>query len=294
MRTIARGALHHRPKVKGKGEVGDLAKAIDRMAHSLQEAQDTEIELGLREREREVALEVADSLRPEAAPQFAGVTIAMDHVAAPEPGGDFYDFQETPDGKLALMVCDVSGAGVPGALVGATARAYLKAAFATSSDIEKVCCQVNRQVARDVRRGMYVTALIVLFDPKAPHITLACSGHKLPLVHCVAETGKVQLIQPEGIALGFDKGPIFDRSLQVKKVPFAPGDRLVLASTGVVGVQNPDGEDFGEPAFYKAIARNGKEAPDSLLDAILAQLETFADEEPYPADLSMVAVARQG
>ena len=158
VRAIARGNLHHRTSTKGGGEVRGLALAIDKMANSLQGAQDAEIEFGVREREREVAMQVAESLLPEDTPSLEGYKVARAHVGSEEPGGDFHDFQETQDGGLALFVCDVSGKGVPGAIVGATARAYLKAELQHISDPDESLKRVNRAVARDVRRGMFVTA----------------------------------------------------------------------------------------------------------------------------------------
>lgn len=291
VRSIARGNLHHKTRVRGGGEIQHLARQIDRMAGSLKEAQDTEVELGVRERERAVAGEVRDALLPSDWPEVAGYSLADLHEDSAEPGGDFHDFVEV-SGKLVLIVCEVSGRGVPGALVGATARAYLKSELARDEPLDATLRKVNQQLARDVKRGMYVTALIVVIDPSEHIARVACAGHKLPLVRFDAEDGQVKLVQPGGIALGFDKGPIFDRSLEVAAVPIGPGDRFVLATTGMVQVSNPDGDEVGEKRFYKLIARNAEEEPEVMVESLLGSLDAFADGEEFPADLTLVALAR--
>ncbi|MCP3920479.1 MAG: SpoIIE family protein phosphatase [bacterium] len=292
VRAIGRGNLLHRSGVNASGEVGHLARQIDRMAGALEEAQDAEIELGMREREREVAVEVQEALLPQAAPSIPGYQLASKQRGAAEPGGDFHDMFEA-NGRIVLMVCDVSGAGVPGALVGATARAYLRTELARTDDgLEDALKKVNRQIAHDVRRGMYVTALCAVLDPEDNTAILACAGHKVPLIRWEAAEGNVRLVQPEGIALGFDEGPIFDRSLELLKVPIEPGDRLVLSNTGPPAVQNPDGAEVGEKAFYRAVARNAEHPPEVMLKRLLAGLEKYADGEPFPKDISIVTLAR--
>lgn len=291
VRSIARGNLRHKTRVRAGGEIAHLARQIDRMAASLEEAQDTEVELGVREREREVAGEVREALLPDQWPDVPGYRIADLHQDSAEPGGDFHDFVEV-EGKLVLLVCEVSGRGVPGALVGATARAYLKSELERATDLESALKKINRAIARDVRRGMYVTALIVVLDPAEHTARVACAGHKLPLVRFDAAEGQVRLIQPGGIALGFDRGPIFDRGLELAKVPLGPGDRLVLGTTGPVQVANPEGEELGERRFYKLVARNAQEEPGAMLEGILTAAEAFADGEEFPADLTLVVLAR--
>jgi len=291
VRTISRGNLHHRTRVKGGGEVYHLARQIDRMAQSLEEAQEVEVELGVRERERAVAREVREALLPQSCPEVPGYEIGDLHVDAAEPGGDFHDFIEV-GGRVLLLVCEVSGKGVPGALVGATARAYLRNELARGEDLLSTFKKVNREIARDVRRGMYVTAMCVSLDPEAGVAEVICAGHKLPLIRFDAQGGQVRLIQPEGIALGFDKGPVFDHRVELVRVPVGPGDRLVLANTGPVQVVDTEGNEFGEKAFYRVVARNAKRSPESMLNGILMALEEHAGDAEFPADISLAILAR--
>ena len=290
VRTIARGNLRHRTRAQGGSEIASLASAIDRMAASLAEAQEAEIELGVRERERAVALEVQEALLPQRTPKVAGYGVAARHVGAVEPGGDFHDFVETADGRLVALVADVSGVGVPSALIGSTARAYLRVVLSQGGDLAAGMVRVNSEIARDMRRGMAVTALVVALDPRTGELWVASAGHKLPAL--VSSGGKLVKVHPEGIALGFDKGQVFERSLAVKRVMLAPGDRVVLAGTGVVKVSSAAGEEVGEERYFRLVARNARDSAQVSLDGILTALETHADGEPFPADVSVVVLAR--
>ena len=290
---IAAGNLRHRTRVRAGGEIMMLARSVDRMAGNLETAQDAQIEFSKRERELGLAEEVREALLPHAAPKVPGYDVGSLHVASPTPGGDFHDFLELPGGKVGLLVCEVSGRGIPGALIGAIARSYLRVELALGEDVAATLSRVNREIARDVRRGMYVTAMYVVFDPGEGVATVACAGHKLPLVRFAASDGKVRLVQPEGIALGFDKGPVFDRTLQVQKIPIEPGDRIFLANTGPVRVQNPAGEELGEKAFYRLVLQHAPASTAAMLASLQKALEAYAAGAPFPADLSIVSVSRQ-
>jgi len=292
VRAIARGNLMHGVRARGgSGEVALLARTIGRMGESLAEAQEAEIELGVREREGELAQEVRDALLSATIPELPGYEFADDHIGAPEPGGDFHFWVER-EGKVVVVVCEVSGQGVPGALVGAMARAYLKSEIERATPLGDALRKVNREIAGDVRRGMYVTALCLEFDPEESVAFVACAGHKLPVVRYEAAASAIRTIQPSGIALGFDKGPIFDRSLELLKIPFEPGDRLVIANTGAVRVTNEAGEELGEKALYVQLRRAASGGARQIIDHLAGALEDYAGEEPFPADVSLVVCAR--
>ncbi|QDV09721.1 Phosphoserine phosphatase RsbU [Planctomycetes bacterium Poly30] len=292
VRSISNGNLSHRVRAQGGGEVGLLAGAIDRMTESLRDARDTEVELSVREREREVAMEVQEALQPTDFEVPEGYSVASEHVGSSEPGGDFHDIVKADDGRTVFFACDVSGAGVPGALVGAMARAYLKSELKRGGSLESALKTVNRTIAGEVRRGMYVTVLAAALDSDTHELEVASAGHKLPLVHWAHKDKSIRAIQPDGIALGFDKGPVFERGISVRHVPMDEGDRVVIAGTGAVRVINMDGEEIGEKRFYKLFARNAADAPAEALDGVLTALEAFADEEPFPTDVSLIVLGR--
>ncbi len=293
IRQIARGNLRHRTRVRGGGEIKLLARAIDRMASDLAEARERDFLHRVRERELAVAREVREALLPTETPSVPGYDLGALHVGAPSPGGDFHDFVEIGDGRIVFLVAGVTGKGVPGALVGATARAYLRTELARGKSLEDVLSRVNRALAQDVRRGMCVSVLCVELDPTAHRARAACAGHKVPLLRLCASDGKLRLVQPEGIALGFDRGPVFERRLEVVEFPVEPTDRLLLANEGALQVTNPDGEELGERAFFRMVMKLSRETTAVMLENIEVALRAFADDEPYPSDISIVSAFRE-
>ena len=294
VRQISHGNLQHRTRVRTGGEVALLAKTIDRMVSSLKEAQDAELELSAAEREMEVAAEVHEALQPDATPEVEGYELGALQISCPTPGGDFFDFLQLADGRIGLLLCEVSGKGVPGALVAATARSYLRTVLGDTGDVTEALRRVNGYLAKDVRRGMYVTAMYVLLDPATGKAEVACAGHKVPLLRYSAAERKIRILQPEGIALGFDRGPIFDRALQTIEVELELGDRLVLSNTGPLLIQDPDGEELGESAFYRAVLKRASRETETMLADLEEVFEDFADEEPYPNDITILSVRREG
>ena len=184
------------------------------------------------------------------------------------------------------------GEGVPAALIGATARAFLRAALSQGGDVGDAFRAVNRELVRDVRRGMYVTALYALINPKTSRVTVACAGHKVPLLRYTAADEKLRLLQPDGIALGFDKGPVFDRRLEVEEVEMGVGDRLLLANSGPVLLANPDGVELGEKAFYANVMRRAKDKTPKFLKGVRNMLTEWAGGGPN-LDVSLVTVSRE-
>jgi len=293
IRQISKGDLHHRSRARGGGEIELLARTIDRMAHELEEARDVEVELSIRQREMDLAAGVHEALLPLATPLIEGYDLGAAHLASAHFGGDFHDFIELGDGRVGLLVCDVSGEGIPAALIGATARSYLRSALSSGGDVAELLKGVNQELVRDVRRGMFVTALYVLVDPSTDRAQVACAGHKVPLVRYCAADEKLRLVHPEGIALGFDRGPVFDRTLRVQEIELAPGDRLFLTNASAVGLTDPDGEELGERSFYQAVLRHVKQPTPRFLRGVRQVLSDFVGDEGFSVGISLVTVSRE-
>jgi serine phosphatase RsbU (regulator of sigma subunit) len=292
VRQIAKGDLRHRTRVAGPGEIQLLARAIDRMTIDLEEGQESKVELSVRERELDLAAGVRDALLPAGTPLIEGYDLGAAFLASPRFGGDFHDFVQRADGLWGVLVCDVSGRGVPAALVGAMARAYLRTELERPGEVADAFHRINKWLSGDVRRGMFVSALYALLDPVQGRVTVACAGHKIPLLRLCAADGQLRVVQPEGIAFGFDKGPVFERRLQVVEVPVDPGDRLVLSNSAPVRIQNDAGEELGEKAFYARVKKHGTSATTNFLRTLRRDLEQFAGEDGFQEDISLVTLTR--
>jgi sigma-B regulation protein RsbU (phosphoserine phosphatase) len=292
VRQIAMGNLRHRTKASGPAELRLLARAIDRMTSDLAEGKEKELLLSVRQRELELASSVRNALLPEGTPLIEGYDLGAAFLASPRFGGDFHEFVQRSDGQWGLLVGEVSGHGVPAALVGATARAYLKSELERPGEVLDAFRRINVWLTGDVRRGMFVSALYALLDRATGRATVACAGHKIPLLRVCASDGQLRVVQPEGIAFGFDKGAVFDRRLQVVEVPIDPGDRLVLANSAPVRIKNAAGEELGEKPFYARVKKHNAGDTTQFLRALKRDLEQYAGDAGFQEDISLVTLSR--
>jgi serine phosphatase RsbU (regulator of sigma subunit) len=293
VRQIAKGDLRHRTHAVGAGEIELLARAIDRMTSDLEAAQEAQLELSIRQREREVASGVREALLPLTTPLIDGYDLGAAFLGSADFGGDFHDFIERDDGKVGLLVCGVSGMGFPAALIGCTARSYLRSELEKTDDLVQTFRRVNRWLFADMRRGMFVTALYALLDPGAGRAQIVCAGHKVPLLRYDAEGGQIRVVHPEGIALGFDKGPVFDRRIQMVETPIEPGDRFVLTNSAPVELVNEAGQELGEKGFYSRVLKHATLDTTQFLKQLRRDLEKFAGMGGLNRDVSFVTVSRE-
>lgn len=284
-----------RPRASpGKVEsVEVLAHSVGRVSRQLSQAREVEEELSVRQRELDLAAGVREALLPQHVPAPRGWRVAALHLSSERFGGDFHDFIEPSDALLGVLVCDVSGQGVPAAMIGGAARSYLRSELLRGVDLGDALKRVNHELGRDVRRGMYVSALYVLIELATGRARIACAGHKAPLLRVASSDGKLRTLQPEGIALGLDKGPVFDRTLKVAQFEIEPGDRLLLTTTGPLRMPDRSGNELGEKAFYAAVVRTAAKAPEESLDAVRALLEKHAGSAELPVECSLVALSRE-
>jgi sigma-B regulation protein RsbU (phosphoserine phosphatase) len=264
------------------------------MTRDLAGARDAELELSVRKREVELASGVREALLPLVTPELPGYDVGGAQLVSDEMGGDLFDYVELSGGRLGLLVCDVSGRGLPAALIGATARSYLRSELRQGEDVKAALCRVNRELVQDVRRGMFVTALYAVVDPRSHEVDVYCAGHKLPLLRYVAAERKLRLVHPEGIALGFDQGPVFERSIEVQRFRLEPGDRLLLANTAPVRLAGGAGTELGEKGFYQLVLRNSAQPTPQFLKSLRKGLEEACGGERFPADISLVTILREG
>lgn len=294
VRQISIHDPRYRGRVVGGGrEIASLSRALDRMSDELSEAREAELELDARERETELTGAVREALLPLATPLVAGFDVGAFHLSSGELGGAFHDFVERADGSCGLLVCDVGASGAPAALIGATARAFLRSALRREGDAAAALAEVNRELARDVLRGTWVSALYVQLEPGADSATVICAGHRLPVVRVGAADGKLRVLQPGGLALGLDRGPVFERRLDVQRLEVGPGDRLVLAGVAVAGLVDEHGEELGERGFYELVLGRAGQSTGAFLRGLRGDLEEFCGAAVFPTELSVVTVQRE-
>lgn len=292
MRIVASGDLMHTTRSTTSDEIGQLARTFDALTKNLAEAREAERASSASRREVAVAAEVAASLFPERLRQPAGCDVAAFHAGRDELTGVQYDVLPMADGRSGLLLAQASGSGAPAALVMATARSALRVVARGASDPGAVLREVNALLAPDLRRGLSVSAVLVATSPDGVSIAVASAGQP-GLLHFHAEGERLSALHAEGIALGFDAGPVFDRSLKVLERPMAPGDRLLLATRATLELAGADGSPLGEKRLAALLKREASHPAEACAARLAEALERFRGGK-LPEDVTFLVLGRHG
>jgi anti-sigma regulatory factor (Ser/Thr protein kinase) len=232
-----------------------------------------------------VARVIQQTLLPKKLPEIPGYKVAAHWQPARAVSGDFYDFFEFPDGKLGIIVADVTDKGVPAALVMATTRTLLREAAGHLVSPGSVLERANELLVPDIPKNMFVTCLYMLLDPQSGDLVFANAGHNLP-VRC--STGSAEELRARGMPLGLIPGMKYEE----QRASLAPGESLLLYSDGLVEAHNPNGEMFEETRLLALLkSYSGGLAQ---IQASLQELEAFTGPDwEQEDDVTLVAVERE-
>ena len=246
-----------------------------------------EAEVRARERinqELRVAQLIQQQFLPKTVPDLPGWQIAAFYRAAAEVGGDFYDFIELPEGKVGLVVGDVTGHGVPAALVMATTRSVLRSEAPRLVRPSAVLERVNDFLHDDIPANMFVTCLYAVLDPTTGALTYANAGHDLPFVR---RGDTVEELRATGMPLGAMPGMHY----QEKEAVLGPGDVILLHSDGLAEAHDTARAMFGFPRMRGLMGElgSGHELIDGLMDALHVFTGPAWEQED---DITLVTLAR--
>ena len=242
-----------------------------------------------RERERvaqemRVARVIQQTLLPKEIPALQGWQMAAHWQPARAVSGDFYDFITFPDGKLAIIVGDVTDKGVPAALVMATTRSVLRAAAERLVSPGAVLEHANNTLCPDIPPNMFVTCLYVLLDPASGKLMYANAGHNLPYQRTAQ--GVVEL-RARGMPLGL----LPEMRYEEKEALLDDGDQVIFYSDGLVEAHNPEGEMFGFPRLRALL--DSQRCSSELIACLVDELAAFTGPEwEQEDDVTFVSIAR--
>ncbi len=245
------------------------------------------------ERELQIARDIQGFLFPKEAPRIEGFALASLARPATEVGGDYYDYIEVSRDEWGLVIADVSGKGVPGALVMAMVRSTLRAEAVGKSSAAQVLSRVNKSMYGDIKDDMFVSLFYIVLNVKKRTLNYARAGHDPSLLFRGKEK-RVELLDKGGIALGLDEGAFLDETLEQGEVELNSGDTLVLYTDGITEAMNSKNEEFGFPRL-REIVRQGslldtERKVSALVESVDREITKFAGGAPQRDDITMVAL----
>jgi serine phosphatase RsbU (regulator of sigma subunit) len=234
-----------------------------------------------------VAAEIQASLLPETLPHIDGWQLAAMLRPARETSGDFFDVLELPNGRLGLLIADVTDKGTGAALFMALSRTLLRTyAFEYPEQPLKAFHAANKRILNDSRSSMFVTVFYAILDPASGTLTYCNAGHNPPyLLHNGAEP---QPLPNTGIPLGIMR----ETTWTAESVMLAPGDLLLLYTDGVSEAQNVAGELFEVGRLLAAARSYPEHTATAVQQAILAAVDRFVGGAPQYDDMTMLIVRR--
>ncbi len=244
-----------------------------------------EVEKQKLEEEMAMARKIQARLLPETIPSFDGIQIDAVNISSKQVSGDYYDVIERSDGKLALIIADVSGKGMPASILASNLQASLRAQCDTFDSPGLVLERVNRQVHASTDPAHFATLFLAIFDPE--NLTLLCSsgGHNPPVV--MRANGDIQLLEAGGLPLGaFDFG-----DYQEETIDLAGGDLVFFYTDGVTETKGPDGdEDFGEDRLNNMLRDHRNKDVGELFEEVRHQLFNFSGTSDADDDITMIGL----
>lgn len=217
------------------------------------------------EQELRVARTVQETLLPQEMPSLPGWQFTVEWKPARVVSGDFYDFIHFPDGQIGLLMADVSGKGMPAALIMANARGILYGSAERFVYPGNALKRANDLLCPDLPANMFVSCLYAVLDPKSGRLVIGNAGYNLPF-QCTQE-GVIELW-----ARGMPLGLLPDMIYEEVEAHLDPGDRLLIYSDGLVEAHNPQGEIFGFARLRDLLAERRGNQTLELLDQ---QLKAF-------------------
>lgn len=257
------------------------------MAHQ-DAAEKKQIEMELRS-----ASEIQRILLPDQAPRMPCFNIAGRNIPARVLSGDYFDYIPLADGSLGVSIADVSGKGTAAAIITAMCRSALRfsAAAAGCAPPSATLAAVNRLLYPDIREDMFITMIYLVAAADGSGFTLARAGHNRPLIWR-RESGKVETLNSGGLAVGIDKGNVFERVTKDLSFQMATGDTLLLYTDGVNEALDSMGEEFGEERIHQVLARLAPDGPSAVIDGLISEVDRFCGGRRGHDDITLVVLQK--
>ncbi len=239
------------------------------------------------ERDLEFATQVQLGFLPHARPKLPGYEFADYYEPAQRVGGDYFDYIQLPNGKLAVALADVAGKGVPAALLMARLYSSVRYHLISEPDAATAMGGLNAEISVSGLGHRFITCLIMIIDPQTQQMTLVNAGHLAPLRR--SPTGKVDSI---GVAeSGMPLGIMADQKFQQTKYDLNPGESWLVFTDGVTEAMRSPKEIYGNKRLIELVSKQSGNIA-SLVKAVVEDVEAFVEGRPQSDDICLVGFQR--
>ena len=236
--------------------------------------------------ELEQAAEIQKGFLPAKAPEVTGLDLAGHNAPCRTVGGDYYDFFPYPNGRVAMVLGDVSGKGMPASLLMMSLQARVQVLIEEPENLGATLTRLNRLTATNCPANRFITFFMCVLDGTTGDLMFANAGHNPPLV--MRAGGGAEWLEAGGCVLGVMPMIKYEQS----RSSLSAGDVLVIFSDGVTDAINPQGEEFGEGRLEAAVRRHREQSSAAILEGVNRAISEWTAGTPLPDDLTLL-VARK-
>lgn len=231
----------------------------------------------------EIAQRIQQHLIPQVPKDCEGLDLSLRYVAASKASGDSYDFVPLGDGRLAVMIGDVTGHGLGAALLGHAAQAALRSYLELLDDLSEVVTRLNQRLVAAVETGNFMSLIVARVDARAKTLRFVNGGHPC-LIHCRGQ--EVNPLEKTGMVLGVVGGQQYEVSAEVG---LQKGDLLFFHTDGVDEAMSPTREPFGEVRLHDVLRSLANESAEGVLAGVEQALRRHTGGS-FGDDFTMIAV----
>ncbi|MBN1997217.1 SpoIIE family protein phosphatase [candidate division KSB1 bacterium] len=236
------------------------------------------------EEELRLACEIQTGLLPKSTPELKGYDVTGISLPARIVGGDYFDYILIDEFHYAFCLGDISGKGLPAAVLMANLQATIKGLVMSDPQPDRCLARANTILFRNTSPNRFATMFYGVLNLKTNQILYSNAGHNRPIL--VSSSGHITELQSAGLALGFLENTPYSTDL----ARLDKGDSLVIYSDGVTEAMNPDEEEYGEERLYQLIQSVYDEPARNIQDKLIESVKTFTQGHPQSDDITLVVI----
>lgn len=271
-----------------QGDIESISSVASQIAVSLENARlyEEETKKAQLERDIDVAREIQESLLPGSFPINESIEIFGKMIPASHIGGDYFDIIKVSESRFFIVIGDVSGKGLPAAIHMTRVQAMLRMLCTQNRTPAEILKELNRKIYDSLGKNWFITMTLIGLDTEQNCLRVCRAGHT-PLL--ISRNGDTGFLQPKGLAVGLDKGDLFDLHLEEIRLELRPGTSMLLFSDGITEMMNQENELYGDERLRSVFAQHRDLPASEQYERLTVDLHSFRGErESYDDETALI------